>query len=63
MTGIILRAIIGLFIWLMLPQIIFKSGKFNKNTKTFVNITCRIIGIVIFVFSGIAFIKLLLNYH
>jgi len=63
MTGVIFKVIIGLFIWLVLPQIICKQGKFKKNTKKFVHITCQIVGIAIIVLAGIDFVKTLLNFH
>ena len=59
MIGFIIKAIIGLFIWFMLPQIICRQGKLKKNSKTFVLITCQIIGIAIVVFVVIDSIKYL----
>lgn len=61
MIGFIIKAIIGLFIWFMLPQIIFRQRKFKKNSKTFVFTICQIIGIAIVVFAIINSIKYLLN--
>lgn len=63
MVGVIIKAIIGLFVWLMLPQIIYKQRKFKKNTKTFINIVFKIIGIAVIIFAGIDFVKLVLNFH
>ena len=51
MTGIIIKALIGLFIWLVLGQIICKQFKLKKNTKIFVNISCKIVGIAVVVFQ------------
>jgi len=61
MTNLIFKIIIGFFIWLMLPEIIFMIGKFKKNTKKFVHITCQILGIAVIIFAGIDFAKFLLN--
>lgn len=63
MTGIIVKVLIGLFIWLVLGQIICKQFKLKKNTKIFVNISCKIVGIAVVVFSSIDLIKLLLNFR
>jgi hypothetical protein len=63
MTGIIIKAIVGLFIWLMLPQIISKRRKLKKNTKTFFKIVCFIVGIAVIAFAGIDLVKLLLNFN
>jgi hypothetical protein len=62
MIGFIIKAILGLFIWFMLPQIICKQGKCKKSTKTFVSITCQIIGITVVIFACIDSVKFLLNY-
>jgi hypothetical protein len=61
MTGIIIKAIVGLFIWLVLPELINKKMKSKKNTKSFIRISCSLIGIVILVFTGIDFFKYLLS--
>jgi len=63
MTGIIIKALIGLFIWLVLGQIICKQFKLKKNIKIFINISCKIVGIAVVVFSSIDLIKLLLNFR
>jgi hypothetical protein len=61
-TGIIIKALLGLFIWLVLGQILCKQFKLKKNTKTFVNTACKIVGIAIVIFAGIDFVKLLMNF-
>jgi len=63
MTGIIIKVLIGLFIWLVLGQIISKQFKLKKNTKLFVNIACEIVGIAVVAFASIDLIKLLLNFR
>jgi hypothetical protein len=64
MTTIIIKALLGLFIWLVLGEILCKQFKLKKNTKTFVNIACKIVGIAVVVFAGIDLVKfLLLNFH
>jgi len=63
MTGIIIKALLGLFIWLVLPGLIYKKRKYKKRTpQYFVNIACQIVGILIVVFAGIDLVKWLLNF-
>jgi len=62
MTGVIIKAILGLFVWMVLPGLIYKKRKYKKNTpQYFANITCKIVGIAMIVFAGIDLIRLLLN--
>ena len=61
MIGIILKIILGLFIFLALPEIICKKWKIKKNTKKFINVTCKIIGVAVFIYVGIYFVKLIFN--
>lgn len=64
MTGIITKVLLGLFIWIVLPRLIYKKRKYKKNTQQyFANIACKIIGIAIIVFAGIDSVKFLLNYN
>jgi ribosomal protein S19 len=59
MTIIIIKIILGLFVFLALPEIICKKWKISKDTKRFVNITCKIIGFAFFVYAGIDFVQLI----
>jgi hypothetical protein len=61
MVIIILKFILGLFVYLALPEIVCKKWKFKKGTKKFVNITCKIVGVAMFVFAGVDLISSLLN--
>ncbi len=63
MTSIIIRIIFGLFVWLVFGQILSKQLKFKRNTKTFINITCKIIGIAVVVFSIIDLVEYLLHFN
>lgn len=63
MITIIIKALVGLFIWLVFGEILCKQCKLKKNAKKFVNIACKIVGIAIVVIAGIDFIRLLLNFH
>ncbi|MDR0873399.1 MAG: hypothetical protein LBN27_08040 [Prevotellaceae bacterium] len=64
MTGIIIKVLLGLFVWLVLPRLIYKKRKYKKNTaQYFANIACKIVGIAMLVFAGIDLVRLLLNYH
>jgi predicted permease len=63
MTEIIIKAILGLFVWLVLPNLFFKKGKKKKNPyRKFTLIACTIIGILILVFAGIDLIHYLLSF-
>ena len=62
MAGIIIKLLIGLFIYIALPSLICKKRKYKKNTwQHFVNIACKIVGIAVMVYTGFDLIKLLLN--
>jgi len=58
MVGSIIKIIIGLFIWMVLPQLIYNKRKYKKNTpQFFVNISCKIVGIAIVAFAIINLVQ------
>jgi len=61
MIDVIIKVIIGLFIYLVLPEIICKKWKIKKGTKKFVSITCKILGTAVFIFSGVDLVRSLYN--
>ena len=62
MIGAIIIIIIGLFIWMILPRLIYSKRKYQKNTpQFFVKISCKIIGIAIMVFSILDLIRSLFS--
>lgn len=61
MFVIVLKLILGLFIWLALPEIIFSQKRFKKNTKLFIKITCKILGLLVLIYVGIDLVKTFLN--
>lgn len=62
MVGVLIKVLIGLFIYIALPSLICKKRKYKKNTwQHFVNLACKIIGVVVMVYAGFDLIKLLLN--
>jgi len=62
MVEVIIKVLIGLFIYLALPSLICKKRKYKKNTwQHFVNLACKIVGIAVMVYAGFDLIKLLLN--
>jgi len=62
MTTIIIKAILGLFIWMVLPNLIFqKKSKKKAPYKRFTIIVCTGLGILILVFAGIDLIRMLLK--
>ncbi|GHU59838.1 hypothetical protein FACS189411_17060 [Bacteroidia bacterium] len=63
MTGIIIKAILGLFVWMMLLNLIYKKRKYKKNTpQYFVNIACKIVGILMIVYACVDLIHYLLSF-
>ena len=62
MVGILIKVLIGLFIYIALPSLICKKRKYKKNPwQHFVNLACKIIGVAVMVYAGFDLIKLLLN--
>jgi hypothetical protein len=62
MIGIIIKFIIGLFIWLVLPVILIpKKGRNKKQIATFIGITCKIVALVVIVYASIDLIKYIIN--
>jgi hypothetical protein len=62
MINEIIKILIGLFIWMVLPKLIYNKRIYKKNTSQFfVNIACKILGITIIIFSIISFIKSIFN--
>jgi hypothetical protein len=63
MTGIIIRVLLGLFIWMVLPHLIYGKRKYKNNTaQYFAVIACKIVGIAVIVFGGLDLVKILLNF-
>jgi hypothetical protein len=62
MIGVIIKFIIGLFIWLVLPVILIpKKGRNKKKIGTFIDITCKIGALVVFIYAAIDLIKFIVN--
>jgi hypothetical protein len=62
MAGIFIKIIIGLFIWMVLPRLIYSKRKYKKNSpQFFVHISCKIIGIAIIAFAILNFIQTILS--
>lgn len=60
-AGLVIKVVLGLFIWMVLPRLIYSKRKYQKNTpQFFVNISCKIIGITTIVVSVLNFIKSIL---
>jgi hypothetical protein len=53
MTEIIIRAILGLFIYYAAPEIAIQKWKFLKNTKKFIALSFKLVGVSILISSGI----------
>jgi len=62
MVGVVVKIVIGLFIWMVLPRLIYSKRKYQKNSpQFFVHISCKIIGIAIIAFAILSFIRSLLS--
>lgn len=62
MIGVIVKIVIGLFIWMVLPRLIYSKRKYQKNSpQFFVHISCKIIGIAIIAFAILNLIRSLLS--
>jgi len=62
MAAAIIKVLIGLFIWMVLPRLIYNKRKYKKNTpQFFVTIACKIIGIALIVFAVIGLIQSLFD--
>jgi endonuclease YncB( thermonuclease family) len=62
MTGIVIKAIIGLFVWLVLPNLFFKKGKKKKSPyRKFTLIVCTVIGVLILIYAGVDLIQMLFS--
>ena len=58
----VVKILLGLFIWLILPSLIYKRRKYKGNTpQYFVYIACKIVGIVIIVYAVMNLIKYLIS--
>lgn len=58
MVSAIIKVLIGLFIWMVLPRLIYDKRKYKKNTpQYFVVIACKIIGIALMFFAVIGLIQ------
>jgi len=63
MIATIIKVIIGLFIWMVLPRLIYNKRKYKKNTiQFFTIIACKIVGGVVIIFAVIGLIQLLFDF-
>lgn len=57
----IIKILLGIFVWRVLPRFIINKRKYKKNMSYFfVNIVCKIIGIAMICFAVIDLVQLLL---
>jgi hypothetical protein len=62
MTGAVVKIVIGLFVWMVLPRLIYNKRKYQKNSpQFFVYLSCKIIGIAIIAFAILNFIQTILS--
>jgi hypothetical protein len=60
MVAAIIKILIGLFIWLVLPSLI-KTKRKNKGLKKFISVSCLILGLAIIIFGSIDLLNSFLN--
>ena len=62
MVGAVVKIIIGLFVWMVLPRLINSKRKYQKSSpQFFVHISCKIAGIAIIAFAILRLIQSLLS--
>jgi hypothetical protein len=62
MTSAVIKIIIGLFIWMVVPQLIFqKKTKKKAPYRRFATVVCAIIGILIAVLGAVDLVRLLIG--
>jgi len=62
MAWFVIKIIIGLFIWMVLPHLIYEKHICKKKSlHFFINITCKIIGIAIITFAILNFTQTMLS--
>jgi len=62
MVSVLVKIVIGLFIWMVLPRLIYSKRKYQKNSpQFFVHISCKIIGIAIIAFAILNFLQSILK--
>ena len=62
MTFTIIRIILGLFIWLYLPEFLIRRTKAEKNQKKFFVVCCTVVGTLIVIFSIFSFVNTAINF-
>lgn len=58
MIGIVIKILLGLFVWWVLPSLLVKKKK--SPWKKFVNVACMIVGILIVGYAGYDLLQLFL---
>jgi len=62
MVAAVIKVVVGLFVWMVLPRLIYSKRKYQKNTpQFFVHISCKIIGIAIIAFAILKSIQTILS--
>lgn len=64
MTGIVIKFIIGLFVWLVLPALLIpKKGRNKKQIGTFIRITSKIVAFFVIIYASLDLIRYILNFR
>jgi hypothetical protein len=58
MVSVVVKIVIGLFIWMVLPRLIYSKRKYQKNSpQFFVHISCQIVGIAVILLAILTLIQ------
>lgn len=62
MAFFVIKILIGLFVWMILPRLIYTKRKYKKNTPHFfVNVAFKIVGVLMIVYGIIGLIRNLIE--
>lgn len=62
-VGAVIQILLGLFIWMVLPRIIWNKRKYKKNTpQFFARIACTIVGVAAIVLAVLRIVRGLLKF-
>jgi hypothetical protein len=62
MAWIVIKILLGLFVWMVLPTLIYKKRKYKKYTpQHFVHLACAVIGMAILVYAAVGLVQFILS--
>ena len=61
--GAVIQILLGLFVWMVLPRLIWNKRKYKKNTlQFFARIACTIVGVAAIVLAVLRIVRGLLKF-